>query len=182
MRRVKNAFPVPAQAVSSGALTPLGLCPRHGLPAVRTKKRSYYTATPTWLYLLVLVSLLIAVLILLAVRKTVAGPVPDCATCVADQKRRRAIVLGSWGLALVVLIGGMAANSGAVAAIGFFGLIAALLATFAVPQKWQQGQVTKDGYWVELKDPAPAFREAATRAMAAAQPPTAYSPGVTDAR
>lgn len=178
--------PVPSSAVQSGALLGLGICPRHGLPMVRSKKRSYYTETPVWAYLLVIVSLLIAVIFILATRKTVTGLVPDCATCVSDQKKRTQTVLGLWGASLLLFCVGVGVNSGGLAVMGFLVMVVALIASFAIPRKWQQGQVTKDGGWVELGAPAPAFTAAVHQAMSQAAPPQQisgyYSPGVTDAR
>jgi hypothetical protein len=161
---------VPSAAVQSNALTGLGICPRHANPAVRSKKRSYYSATPPWVYVLILASLLIAVIIMIAIRKTVTGQVPDCATCMAEQKKRTAIAWVIAAVAVAVLLAGLSATNGLVSLIGFLLLVVAICYPLAAPKKWQQGVVTKDGYWVEMKKVAPAFAAAVQHQVAAATP------------
>ncbi len=161
---------VPSTAIQANALTSLGICPRHANPAVRAKKRTYYSATPPWVFLLIFAGLLIALIVMVAIRKTVAGQVPDCETCVAEQRKRSII---GWSLALgsvVLVLLGISASQDAITAVGVLALVAALLYPVAAPRKWANGVVTKDGYWVEFKKTAPAFQAAVQQQVAAATP------------
>jgi hypothetical protein len=122
------------------------------------------------LILLALFSLLVGVIVLLAMRKTVAGPVPECSTCLRQQSARRRNVWIAWLGAIALFCVGAAMNSSVVALVGFVAVVAALLYGFLAPKAVQQGTVSKDGGWVELKGAAPAFAAAVYQQVAAATP------------
>lgn len=172
-----NVF-VPSYAVQSGGLPGLGVCGRHGRPPVRVKTRSYYSRTPPWMYLVLLFSLLIGLLLMLLLRKKVTGPVADCAVCVHDQQVR-VRWLGAALATTVLLFGyGIAAASGGGVLLSVLAGFATLVTAVAVPPKFQQGTVSNDGVWVEMKKPAPAFALAVHSAMQAhtAAPQPAQAP------
>lgn len=171
-----SGLKVPSAAIQQGALVQLGICPRHGLPAVRVKKRSYYTASPPWAVLLIFVSLLIGLIVLLAIRKTVAGPVPDCRTCVAEQRKRTTI---AWSVALLsvgLLLASLGSQSAGFVLVALVAVVVAIVHPVVAPKKWPWGVVTDDGWWVEMKDTAPAFRAAVQQATAAAIAPPVTPP------
>jgi len=167
---------VPSAALQQGGLAELGICPRHALPGVRTKKRSYYTAAPAWAVLLIFLSLLIGLLVLVLIRKTVTGPVPDCSTCVAEQKKRLTIAWSAALLSVGLLFASFGQHNAGLVVAALVAIVGAMTYPVVAPKKWPFGVVTEDGWWVELKDTAPAFQEAVQQAIASAIPPPVTPP------
>jgi len=79
------------------------VCARHGEAATAAKPRSFHTKDNPWLLLLLLASPLILVIVSLALRKSVKGPVPTCGRCAREQQRDSSILVGTWVLATVLL-------------------------------------------------------------------------------
>ena len=148
---------VPAAAISSNSLAELGTCPLHDLPGISVSKRKFYTATPAWTLLLVLISLLVGLIVMLAIRKEVSGAIADCATCVASRKRYRYTVISAWVLVLGLLFALAGSSSGALVLLWFVLLVAAFIYSFAGNRSRVAGVLTKDQGWVELKKVAPGF-------------------------
>jgi choline-glycine betaine transporter len=161
---------VPSAAITAGALPEIGMCPRHGEAATRSKDRTFFTPTPIWVYLLCVVSLLFGLIVLLVTRKKVTGPIPECATCVQQQSTRRRNNWIAWSAAIVLFVAGVTISNAAVAVVAFLALVAALLYSVLGTKPVQSGTVTKDRHWVELKHVAPAFSVAVQEKMALAAP------------
>jgi hypothetical protein len=168
-RRVKTNVTVPAAAISTGGLQQIGVCPRHGRPAFAVRKEKFGSKTPTWVYLLILVALLLAAIIAEAIRKRVEGPVPTCDQCAADKRTFRLQVAGVWIADLVLMVIGAAGS--AVALVAWLALtLFALVFSFMSSRYRVQGTVSGDGLYVELKDVDSAFASECHRRMAGGQP------------
>jgi hypothetical protein len=146
---------IPAEWYRVGCLPPV--CARHGRPATRRLKRTFYTRTPTWVYLLIVISVLVAAIVALAVRKSAPGSLPGCDQCVAERRRFVWSAVGGWllGLGLLVLAG--VADNGPAAILGLLVLLVALVWTFCGDQIRVRGSLRKDLLWVDLKGVAPEF-------------------------
>lgn len=171
---------VPAHALRANALPTLGICPRHGQAATRTRKRTFYTATPWWCYLFILAGFLVAVLVIVSIRKQVSGPVPECTTCVSERQRYRGAVTAAWVGSIVVCLVALAkASTGLVLLTCLLG-IAALVLSATGDRFRVSGVLSTDQGWLELKGVHPAFVQASHQAMqqaAQAQPVYAGYPG-----
>jgi hypothetical protein len=83
---------VPAHFVSSGWGTPT-VCVKHGEAAVERKNVRFISPPPGWSYVLVLAGVVVAVIVMLAIRKTVeAKDWPFCEHC--RQDRRKGLIIG----------------------------------------------------------------------------------------
>ena len=147
------------------------ICARHGGPATRPVKRTFYTRTPWWVYLLIVVSLLLAAIVSLAVRKSAAGMLPSCDRCVAERRRFIGCVVGGWLLGLVLLVLGAAADNGFVLLLGLLVWVVSLVITFCRDQFRVRGSVDRDLTWVRLKGVAPAFAAEVARGLASSGVP-----------
>jgi hypothetical protein len=160
---------VPGYAISSGAVQQLGLCPRHGRPATAVRKEKFGSKTPSWVYLLILVALLLAAIIAEVIRKRVEGPVPICDQCAADKRTFRLQVAGVWVADLVLMVVGAAGS--AVALLAWLVLtLFALVFSFMTSRYRVQGTVSDDGLFVELKNVDSAFAGECHRRMAGGEP------------
>lgn len=63
------------------------ICVRHGRSAVRFQKVTVHSRPPAWAYALLVAGLLIAALVMSAIRIDVTGGWPMCDVCVARRKR-----------------------------------------------------------------------------------------------
>jgi len=153
---------LPADMVSTGYGMP-AVCPRHGRAggATRPTKLSIYSRPPIWVYLLILLSLLIAVIVLIALRKTVkTSSWPACDTCRQVRRRNltgmRACLLG-W-IPLTAL--GLAVDSSGMLGIALLfalPLVGFVLGTLGSWGSIVKAKVTADGGSVELPTPHPDF-------------------------
>ena len=108
-------------------------------------------------WLLVLVSLLVAAIVALAIRKSAPGALPACARCVSDRRRFVGSVLGGLSAGVLLFVLGVAASSGALVGLGMVLFAAALLGSLCGDQFRVRGRVRKDLPWVELSGVAPEF-------------------------
>ena len=76
---------VPAPWLQQGSMP--RICARHGIPATRLTKRPFYTRTPAWVIIIVLLSLLVGLIVALAIRKTVHAQLPVCQICDREHKQ-----------------------------------------------------------------------------------------------
>jgi len=98
---------LPTPMIMSGQGIP-SRCVLHGEPAVTTKKIRFFSKPPTWTYLLLLLSIGVAVIVMLAIRKKVTAPRwPFCARCVV---RRRNFLVAMWACLAGIPLCFVAAN------------------------------------------------------------------------
>lgn len=145
---------VPSAWLVAGYLPPL--CARHGVPATKPVNRKFYTRTPTWVWVLAFLSVLIGVIILLAIRKTVVACLPGCETCSLERSRNRLAILGIWLADLALFLIAAAVLSDALILLWFAATAVALVWSFR-GTGLVQGVVSKDGQWVTLTDLDPTF-------------------------
>jgi hypothetical protein len=164
---------VPAYSIANNAMPTIGTCALHGQPMVGTRKMTFKGKTPPWVWLLIVVGVLIAIIVSEAVRPKVTGLVPECERCIAERKARKRKVLVLWlssGVLFVALLvsGQHATAAGIFALLMIVALIWALIATVRAERKGLQGTVSKDGLWVTLQVDDSHFA-AVQQAMQAAQ-------------
>jgi hypothetical protein len=162
--------------VRTGWLPPV--CPRHGVPATGSRKRRFTAPPPAWLWLLVIVSLLVAALVADSMANAERADIPTCRQCDADRMRVRlvrvALGLGSVATFLYAIV----------ADVGGLALLACLLvlrwvlsmSTLLEPFYAVRGQVVDD-QWLDLRDVHPGFIAALRPNPAWAVPqPAGYGP------
>ncbi len=151
---------VPAQWFAQGVLP--RICARHGGPSTGMTSRTMYTASPLWILILFLFAALIAVIVAIAIRGTIEGRLPGCASCAVDRRRfvnrRRAgwAVVVSLPLAAAGL-GAIGVEGGALLALMFLAIPAALVFSCCGDLFRERGHLSKDRMWVELKGVSPEF-------------------------
>ena len=125
--------------------------------ADRTIKRKFYTPTPVWVIILIIFSLLVALLVALAIRKTDEIGLPGCQSCADATRNRRRIRWGTGIASLVVLIGAGTTGNDALLLL-FFIVVLAWLMSFSTLLD-SMGAVTGRLYgpWLQLKGVHPAF-------------------------
>lgn len=85
---------LPVAYVASPLLPPM--CARHGVPASKAIKRKFFTATPAWVILIAIFSLLIGAIVALAIRTTVECQLPACEQCTKDRRQFVLIASAAW--------------------------------------------------------------------------------------
>jgi hypothetical protein len=89
---------LPAALVQSPTFLP-PVCARHGRRATDTRRVTFYSRAPLWTVLLFFVAILIALIVILAVRKDIKSPAWRlCDQCRADRSQR---LLAGWSLMLL---------------------------------------------------------------------------------
>jgi hypothetical protein len=161
---------LPAHWVQSGLLGPL--CARHGVPSDRAIKRKFATATPTWVYLLLVTGLLLPAIIQAVLRKTLQGNIPGCQRCPGERRRALAAGWGMFALVAVLLVLSLASSSGALFALSCVALLGALVGVIFVQRQRVVGILSRDGQSVTLKGVDQRFADGARAALVvpAAQP------------
>jgi|GEM_PF-2112018 len=154
---------IPAQWYSQGRMP--RICARHGGPATRPLKRSMFTATPPWVWLLVLVSLLIAAIVALAIRRSAVGHLPGCERCVSDRRRFFGAAVGGLSAGLLLFVLGAAAASDVMLLLGLLVFVVALLGSLCGDQFRVRGRLRKDLVWIELRGTAPEFAAEVARGL-----------------
>jgi hypothetical protein len=144
--------------VTSGR-APRAVCARHGLPTVESREVKLYSTTPPWVWLLIPLGLLVAVIVAAALRKTVEAPLwPFCARC---HDRRKQMLVPVWGARAAMLVGvGLAVvtSSPEWLMLPMFAFLP--FAVFSGQAAWSTiagARVTRDGNAVEVRDPAAAY-------------------------
>ncbi len=89
-----------------------GTCAQHGRSAVRLQKVTVHSRTPAWAYALLLAGLLIAAIVIAAIRESVTGAWPMCDVCVQRRGRMRSIFWLSVGAWWLLAIAGLLLPSG----------------------------------------------------------------------
>ena len=158
---------IPAQWYGEGRMP--RICARHGGPATRSTKRSMFTSTPVWVWLLALVSLLIAAIVALAIRRSVHGYLPACERCVRDRRRFVGSAVGGLTAGLLLFVAGAQAASDLLLVVGLLVFVAALLGSMFGDQFRVRGRLRKDLLWVELRGAAPEFTAEMSRGLQAAR-------------
>ncbi len=140
---------LPAPWLAGGQL-PM-VCARHGGPSSHRAKRSIHTKTPSWVFLIMLCSLLIGAIVALSIRKTVKGQLSACSRCTTDRRRFRAAVVAAWVLSAVLL--GVVGSSPSDFWVVLWTLFAigALTFTFCGDLFRVRGHLRPDLVWVDLK-------------------------------
>ena len=166
---------VPAGWVAAGTLPPC--CARHGKPATHWQKRSFHTKTPLWVFALLIIAALVALIVALVLRRTVEGRLPACDDCRRDRRRFVWSVVGAWVFDVVAL--------GVLAQLGTAGFLVWLLLTvgvlvfsFSADRFRVAGRVSKDTHWVELRGVHTSFASAISGALV---PPQQFTPEPTQA-
>ncbi len=93
---------VPSTALTQGGLARLGICPRHGLPATGLRKRTFFTLTPAWLYVLTAFTVLGGAIGAIILRKKVVAELPSCGRCTRDRALRFPATAISWTAAIAL--------------------------------------------------------------------------------
>jgi hypothetical protein len=140
---------VPVPWVASGHLPPL--CARHGTPATRLAKRKFYSRTPFWVFVLIPFSLLIAAIVMAAIRTTVRGQLPACATCTSERRRFVAAVVACWVVWFAMLFVAASLSDGWAVIVVLLFTVAALVMSFSGDAFRTRGVLSRDTLWVELK-------------------------------
>ena len=162
---------IPAEWYRVGWVPPV--CARHGRPATAPLKRTFYTRTPGWVYLLIVLSLAVAAIVSLAIRKSARGTLPGCDRCVAERRRFVWSAVGGWVLALGILFPALGADgraAGLVAAFGLLLLIAAFGWTLSGDRVRVRGHLRKDLVWLDLTGVSPEFASEVRAELARTQP------------
>jgi uncharacterized protein (DUF58 family) len=159
---------IPAEWYRVGWLPPV--CARHGRPATRRLKRTFYSRTPAWVYLLFVFGLLIAAIVAMAIRKSAPGSLPGCDVCVAERRRFVWSSVGGWLLGLGLLVLGGMADNGPAAILGLLVLLVALVWTFCGDQVRVRGSLRKDQVWLDLKGVSAEFAAQVRAEVARTQP------------
>ena len=124
-----------------------------------------FTATPPWVWLLVLVSLLIAAIVALAIRRSTDGYLPGCERCLSDRRRFIGTVVGGLSVGFLLFAVGAAASSAGLLVLGSVIFVAALLGSLCGDQFRVRGRLRKDLLWIELRGTAPAFAAEMARGL-----------------
>jgi uncharacterized Tic20 family protein len=159
---------VPAAWIAQGTLPPC--CARHGGPATRQGKRRFDTKTPIWVYLLLVFGVLIAAVVMLAMRKSVQGVVAECDQCARERRQFKLTVLGAWIIDVALLVA-----AGTLGAVGIvlwvLVTVAALVWSFTGGQRYRvHGNLSNDQMWVELKGASEEFAVAINSVVRPEQP------------
>jgi hypothetical protein len=140
---------VPASWVASGYLPQL--CARHGTPATHWTKRKFYSRTPLWVFVLIPFSLLIAAIVMAAMRTTVRGQLPACAACTSERRRFVAAVVASWVGWFATLFVAASLSDGWAVIVVLLLAVVALVTSFSGDAFRTRGALSRDKLWVELK-------------------------------
>lgn len=127
------------------------MCARHGGPATTTRRRSFATPTSPWLYLVLLGSILVFVVVALILRKSVEGPIPECALCPSERRNYVMSVLGAWISSLALIISGGFAGSSSFLVLGGIAAAAALVWSCLGDLLRVRGSLSRDHMWVCLR-------------------------------
>jgi hypothetical protein len=172
---------IPSAPLEQGVPLP-PLCIRHGRPAVATRPATFTSRVPVWVYLLFLVSLLIAVVVAMVITKKVrAVAVPVCDQCLDDRRLRLQVMTACLvGTAVAVAAGAMLGTDAGMALLllGLFvGVLGALVA--GSTSRWphlMRGTVDRSGWTVEVKAAGPFAAAFAELVRASSAPPVPYPP------
>jgi hypothetical protein len=155
------------------------ICPRHGVPATGRRRHQFTSKTPAWVWLLIVVAWLIAVIVAAAIAKHERAQMPTCGQCDRDRLRFRVAryALGLGGL-LVAFVG-IQADS---VLLGLVGSVACLIWLLSwlddAKRLYAVRGCVVDDHWLDLRDVHPAFVAALAPNPAWAMPqPQAVAPG-----
>jgi hypothetical protein len=154
---------VPAVWVASRTLPPV--CARHEAPATRQSKRDFYTRTPSWVYLTLLIGILVAAIIAMALRTTVKGQLPACERCVSERRKFVATAWASWVLAIALLVLGISLSSTPLLVVSGLAILVALVISVSGDRFRVTGTVSKDRQWVDLKGTSEGFSQLVRQAV-----------------
>src|SRR3954469_10749439 len=173
---------IPAGQVAAGQLP--HVCPRHGEPAIEMKKIRLISKPPPWAAFLIILGGIVYLIVVMVLRKTVqAAAWPWCEQCKASRSRSLRIGLGVLGLALLLIIIGVATiNNDAgpmLFLVGLVALIVGLVSTARAAYQPVAGAfVSQDGAYVEVPKHDGRFQQALKYGSAPPQqpqyPPHAY--------
>lgn len=134
------------------------ICPRHGAPATGSRMHRFSSPPPAWVWLLIVVSLLIAALIADSMAKKERAQIPTCGQCNTDRTRVRLarVALGFGGVGLFIFA--VAADAGGLALLSCLFVLLWLLSlsTLVEPLYMVRGQVVDDT-WLDLREVHPNF-------------------------
>jgi len=155
------------------------VCARHGEAATGAKPRSFHTKDNPWLLLLLLASPLILVIVSLALRKSVKGPVPTCGRCAREQQRDSSILVGTWVLATVLLTVTIAMSSAVVGVLFTVASLGGLVLLLLKDRNRVVGTLDNEQTWVVLRRVHPAYAQLIFQAVHQphAAPPGGYGYG-----
>ena len=104
VRRESGRALLPAVAVAAGAAP--DRCCRHGQRAAATRRTTFQSRLPWWVYLTIIPGLLVFIVVATVVRKTVKAQAwPYCRTCLAQRRRD----LGWMWVSIALVVPGMLA-------------------------------------------------------------------------
>jgi hypothetical protein len=165
---------LPANWVAAGHGLP-DACSAHGRPVTARKRTRIESTPPGWVWALLPLGLLIFLVVRAATRKAIfAAGWGFCASCVLT---RRAWMGAGFGLLAAAVLTFFAASQVDPAGSGpmtLVGVSIALVVLGYVALRLSAGEViararlTRDGWYVEVRHPAPAFEHQAHAALAQA--------------
>lgn len=164
-------FHTPTAALQSGAFVQLGICPRHGSPAVRNRKSRFTSKTPDWVLLIVILSLLIGLIVAVALQKKAFGLMPECERCVKDHGAWKRNTWIAWvGMLALFVLSGVASNAYLLLA-GLAVMLVAIVYSMLRTRYEQAGTLSNDAHWLTLRKVDDRFAALASERMAAAAAP-----------
>jgi hypothetical protein len=117
---------IPAARVAAGHLPQV--CPKHGHATTETKSVKIISKPPAWTAVLIILGVLPYLIVVMLLRKTVPAPAwPWCEECSAERKTRFSIGFGTLALALLVLVGAVAADNDLTAPLFLVGMLALIV-------------------------------------------------------
>ena len=158
-----SSVSVPAVMIEQGALPQV--CPRHGVASTRSQQRKFYTRTPAWLLILCAVSLAVPVLVALALRRSIEGSLPACASCTSERKTFVMRCVASWAATLVILLAAAALGNPSLLLLWLLATAGALVFSFAGDGSRVIGDLEKGRQMVQLRGIAPPFAQALAAAL-----------------
>lgn len=169
---------LPAQWVAAGRGLP-DVCAAHGNPVADRRRTRIESAPPAWVWALLPLGLLIFFIVRAATRKAIfAAGWGFCGACRRTRVTRfiaGIALLGSGAVCLGVLAATAddpASRPGVLIGVGLLLIIAGYVALrISAGEVIARARLTRDGWYVEVRDPAPGFAAQARTTMAAAPQP-----------
>ena len=135
------------------------VCVRHGGPATADMPRSFHTKSNRWLLFLLLLTPLVWIIVSLAVRKSVKGPVPTCSLCAHERQRDLSILVGTWVLAASLLPVAITMASAVWGALCAVAVLAGLVLLLLRDRNRVTGTLDNEQIWVALRGVHPAYAQ-----------------------
>lgn len=159
--KVQTLIPASWAAVGHGIPS---VCSRHGQAATLRARTRFESAPAGWTYALIPLGLLVFLIVRAATRVVVDAPVWHyCDRCRRRRRQQRVWfgLLTAGGIAIPITALVTQADGPAATLLTGAGLIALIVGYLGLARaRWEviaQAQVTRDGHWIAVRDPAPEF-------------------------